>query len=213
MGAYKPIEAFFGFEHHIPKPLMRDDSAMAAGRPAMPIAMPSPRLRPLLSARARAWLAATALLLRSACSTLHPAQLRVGQTEAEVLAAMGQPTGRYALDGGAQRLEFARGPAGRVTWMVDLDAGGRLAGFEQVLDADHFALVRDGMPRDDLLRRLGRPAARQGEWQGRETWSWRYETHDCLWARVTLGADGRVQGGVAIMTDPACDAGRGAEPR
>ena len=183
----------------------------------MPIAMS--RLRPSAStsarthAHARAWLAAAALSLVSACSTLHPAQLRAGQTEAEVLAAMGQPTGRYALDGGAQRLEFAQGPAGRVTWMVDLDAGGRLVGHKQVLDADHFAQVRDGMPRDELLRLLGRPAARQGEWQGRETWSWRYETHDCLWARVTLGADGRVQGGLAIMTDSACDPGRGAESR
>ncbi len=175
----------------------------------MPISMPSLGL----PASARGWLATTLLSLVSACSTLHPARLRAGQIEAEVLVAMGQPTGRYALDGGVQRLEFARGPAGRVTWMVDLDAGGRLATFEQVLDADHFAQVRDGMPRDGLLRLLGRPAARQGEWRGRETWSWRYETHDCLWARVTLGADGRVQGGVAIMTDPACDAGRGAESR
>jgi len=165
--------------------------------------MPSPQ-----ALRLDRWPLAAALLcalLAMGCSTLQPQRVRPGQSQAEVLAAMGQPTGRYALDDGAQRLEFARGPAGRVTWMVDLDANGLVLGIEQVLDAAHFARVVDKMPRDALLRLLGRPAARQGEWQNRETWSWRYETHDCLWFRVTLSADGLVRDGGAVMTDPACD--------
>ena len=43
-----------------------------------------------------------------------------------------------------------------------------------------------------MLRLLGRPAHRQQEWQGRQgrhTWSWRYQTNECLWFRVTLTAD------------------------
>ena len=172
--------------------------------PARENAVPSPQaLRP------NCWSWASVLLLcallASGCSTLQPQRVRAGQSQAEVLAAMGQPTGRYALDGGAQRLEFARGPAGRVTWMVDLDANGLVLGIEQVLDAAHFARVVDKMPREALLRLLGRPAARQGEWQNRETWSWRYETNDCLWFRVTLSADGLVRDGGAVMIDFACD--------
>lgn len=140
------------------------------------------------------------------CAALEPGNsLRIGQSEVQVVELMGRPTGRYVLPGGATRLEFARGPAGRTTWMVDLDAQGRLAAAEQVLDAAHFALVVDGMPRDTLLRLLGRPGHRAGEWQNRETWSWRYETNDCLWFRVTLTAEGRVLGGGALMIDPACD--------
>ena len=153
------------------------------------------------------------LLTLAGCSLPQPQRLQTGQTEAEVVATMGAPTGRYPLAGGAQRLEFARGPAGRVTWMVDLDTAGRLTQAEQVLDAAHFAQVSDGMPSADLLRLLGRPAARQREYMQRETWSWRYQTNDCLWARVTLGADGRVQGGAAMMSDPACDAGFNVESR
>ncbi len=151
--------------------------------------------------------------LLSACAGLGQPPVLAGQTEADALAALGPPTGRYAMASGTQRLEFARGPAGRITWMVDVDGTGRIQAVEQVLDAAHFARVRDGMPRDELLRLLGRPAARQREWQQRETWSWRYETNDCVWLRVTLTADGRVQGGAAHMPDPACDAGRGVEPR
>ena len=153
------------------------------------------------------------LLTLAGCSLPQPQRLQTGQTEAEVVATMGAPTGRYPLAGGAQRLEFARGPAGRVTWMVELDTAGRLTQAAQVLDAGHFAQVLDGMLQDDLLRLLGRPAARQREYMQRETWSWRYQTNDCLWARVTLGADGRVQGGAAMMSDPACDGDRTVQPR
>lgn len=128
-----------------------------------------------------------------------------GQSEAEVLAAMGAPTGRYTLPQGGQRLEYATGPNGRVTWMVDLDAGGRVTGLAQVLQERYFAQVRDGMSREDLLRLLGRPAERAGEWQHRETWSWRFETYDCVWLRITLSAEQRVLGGAALMIDPKCD--------
>lgn len=151
------------------------------------------------------------LLLLGGCAWPQAQKVRAGQSEAQVLSAMGPATGRYPLAGGAQRLEFARGPAGRTTWMVDLDAGGRVLQIEQVLNGRHFEQVLDGMPRDALLRLLGRPAARQREYQDRETWSWRYETHDCLWLRVTLSADGRVLGGAAHMTDPACDVGRSGD--
>jgi len=176
--------------------------------PARENAMPSPkalRRHRLPLSLANGLLCTVLAISCLGCSTMQPKQIRVGQSQAEVLSAMGQPTGRYALDGGVQRLEFARGPAGRVTWMVDLDAHGRVLGIEQVLDAAHFARVVDKMPREALLRLLGRPAARQGESQGRETWSWRYETNDCLWFRVTLSADGLVRDGGAVMTDPACD--------
>lgn len=131
--------------------------------------------------------------------------VRPGQPEAEVLAAMGAPTGRYALPEGGQRLEYATGPYGHVTWMVDLDVRGRVTGLAQVLQERYFAQVRDGMSREDLLRLLGRPADRAGEWQRRETWSWRFESYDCVWFRVTLSAEQRVLGGGSMMIDPRCD--------
>lgn len=156
--------------------------------------------------RSIVWIPAlTGVLL--GCAALEPAtQLQRGQSEAEIVQRMGAPTGRHALPSGATRLEFARGPAGRTTWMVDLDPGGRLSSAEQVLHAGHFAQVSDGMTGAELLRLLGRPAERAGEWQNRQTWSWRYVTNDCLWFRVTLSADGRTLGGGSHMPDPSCDA-------
>lgn len=134
------------------------------------------------------------------------AGLSPGLPQAEVLARMGPATASYDMAGGGRRLEFANGPHGRTTWMVDVGADGRLQRFEQVLDERHFARVEDGMSRDDLLRLLGRPAQVSGKWRGGQIWSWRFETNDCFWVQVEMDAQGRVQGGAAQMPDPRCDA-------
>ena len=131
--------------------------------------------------------------------------LRIGQSEHDVLTAMGQPTSRYSLPGGAQRLEYATGPYGVHTWMVDMDAQHQVTGVEQVLQPRYFDQVTEGMSRDALLRLLGRPADVAREWQRRETWSWRFETYDCVWFRVTLSAQQQVLGGGAMLPDPKCE--------
>lgn len=165
-----------------------------------------PELKPRSPRRAAGWpLAVLAVLLLSACAALQQRLPAPGQDEAAALALLGRPTGRYAMPDGTQRLEFARGPYGRETWMVDLDAAGRVLRSEQVLTPAHFARVRHGMPRDELLRLLGRPGDVQREYLDRETWSWRYLTHDCLWVRVTLDHRGLVQGGSSTMYDPRCE--------
>ena len=150
-----------------------------------------------------------AALALSGCALVQPPPLAVGQSEPEVVALLGAPTGRYTLPDGLTRLEFARGPFGRQTYMVDLGADGRSRRFDQVLNTQHFARFAEqapGMTVDELLRTLGRPGDRQhGGLRGGETWSWRYPTNDCLWFQVSVGADGRVvSGGYGI--DPVCDA-------
>ena len=151
------------------------------------------------------WPALALAAALAGCAIPQPGRVQAGQAEPELLAAMGKPTGRYPLADGAQRLEFAQGPLGVRTWMVDLDAQGKVVKIRQVMDSYYFDQVQDGMSRDALLRLLGRPASRQGEWQNRETWSWRYDNTDCLWLRVTLDANGKVWGGASTLPDPMCD--------
>jgi hypothetical protein len=144
---------------------------------------------------------ATAVLLGGCAIPFKP-----GQTEAEVIAAAGPPTGRYVMPDGTRRLEYATGPMGRHTWMVDLDAQGRVQQVEQVLSEMTFLKITDGMARDDVLRLIGRPAHRQREWMNKETWFWRYPTNDCLWVGVTmLPPDWKVQHGAGYLPDPICD--------
>jgi hypothetical protein len=151
---------------------------------------------------------ASLLLLSAAvagCAVQPPAP---GSTEADVLQRWGTPTARYTLPAGGQRLEYATGPYGRSTWMLDLDTGGRLAAARQVLtdsSLQAFQAAAPGMSRDELLRTLGTPGDRRGGGrQGGEIWSWRYETNECFWFRVSIGDDGRVRDG-GFYPDYGCD--------
>ena len=146
--------------------------------------------------------AALLAALLGGCAGYAPTGVVPGQSEGDVFRTMGAPTGRYALPGGGARLEYARGPYGRHTYMVDLDGAGRVKRVAQVLTEANFLRVAPGMGRDDLLLLLGRP----GEvfavpWQRAQVWNWRYPTSECLWFQVTVTLDGRVR-----------DAGRGVDP-
>ena len=116
-----------------------------------------------------------------ACAPLPPAP---GLARADLIQTWGAPTARYALEAGAERLEYASGPFGRTTWMVDVDAAGRVTRARQVLNEAEFLAVQSApvLNRHDILRWLGTPGERRpGGWAGGEVWSWRYPTNDCLW--------------------------------
>jgi len=149
-----------------------------------------------------AWLVLPLLL--GACAPLLPAPQTA---EADVLKAWGLPTARYALPAGGQRLEYATGPWGRHTWMIDISAAGRTSGARQVLSDTAFIAIqqRQGLRADEVLLELGSPGQRRGARGGGQTWAWRYPTHDCLWFQLSVGADGLVLGG-AFLPDPTCDA-------
>ncbi|MCU0969438.1 MAG: hypothetical protein MUF03_11585 [Rubrivivax sp.] len=147
--------------------------------------------------------------LIGACAILGPADLAPGRTETEVVQRLGMPTARYPLDGGATRIEWATGPFGRSTWMVDFDASGRSTAARQVLTESNlmaFQVRAPGLTRAELLRELGTPGEVRGARGGGQTWSWRYQTNDCLWFQVSLDAAGIVTSG-AFGIDWACDAG------
>jgi hypothetical protein len=145
-----------------------------------------------------------AVALAVGCATPPP---QPGTERAEVLRTWGPPTATYALAAGAQRLEYATGPYGRTTWMIELDAGGRVTRARQVLNEAEFLAVQSApeLRREDLLRWLGTPGERKsGGRAGGQVWSWRYPTNDCLWFQSSVADDGRVTGS-AYNIDPTCD--------
>lgn len=153
-----------------------------------------------------------AIATLSACAAYGPGDLRAGDVEAQVLASMGPATLRLTDAAGGTRLVFARGPYGRHTWMVDLDAGGRVVRWHQALGERQFADLPAGIDTAALLRRLGPPAQKRprGLKPG-EVWSYRYPTNDCLWFQVETDAAGLVLGG-SYATDPSCDINDRASP-
>ena len=155
----------------------------------------------------QAFVAAAGLAALAGCASYGTGGVRTGDSADAVAKAMGAPTGRYALPQGGTRLEYARGPYGKHTFMVDLDAQGRVSGWHQVLTEPNFNDVRSGWSQDDLLMRLGRPSERRsGGRQGGEVWSYRYDAVFCQWFQVSV-KDGRV-GDTAYAPDPLCDIDR-----
>jgi hypothetical protein len=127
-----------------------------------------------------------------------------------VIRVLGEPTARYGLRGGGGRLEYARGPYGKHTWMVEVDANERVTRVLQVLTEEQFSTITPGTTREDVLATIGRPSEDRGARGGVRLWSYRYESWVCQWFVISMNPDGRVRDtGYAI--DPKCDAGDGRD--
>jgi hypothetical protein len=95
---------------------------------------------------------------------------------------------------------------GRHTWMLDLDAAGRLIAWHQTLGEAQFSALQPGLSAQALLYQFGPPADRRGRGLlPGEVWSYRYPTNNCLWFQVTLDAQHQVVDG-SYGIDPRCDA-------
>ena len=147
----------------------------------------------------------TLALLAACAGYAPPADLPVGAPEADVVNRMGPPTGRYPLPNGGERMEYARGPYGRETFMIDLDAQRRVVQWDQVLQRSYFDTLNPGMKADQLLPVIGRPSERVGMFRNGQIWSWRYYNNDCLWWQAQLDAQGVVTA-AGYGIDPRCDA-------
>jgi hypothetical protein len=114
-------------------------------------------------------------------------------SKAELIAIMGPPEMERGLATGS-RLEFPRGPYGKDTWFVYLDAAGVVTQTEQVLTTENFARISEGMAQDEVRQRLGRPSATQ--LLGRErgiVWNYRYANYECLWFQVEISQQQQVR--------------------
>lgn len=164
------------------------------------------RTSPWLAAQVARPAAMLCACILAGCAAMTPPQ--AGQPQAAVLAHWGAPSGRYALADGAERLEYASGPFGRMTWMVDVGRDGRVQAVQQVLNEAHFADFAArvvGLSPAQVLLELGRPAERrQLGWLGGALWSWRYPTNDCLWFQVSFDNEGHASA-ASYGIDPSCD--------
>ncbi|WP_119154753.1 hypothetical protein [Caldimonas tepidiphila] len=143
--------------------------------------------------------------LLAACASYGPPRLAPGTPPEAAVEALGAPTARYQAPDGGSRLEYAHGPFGSRTWMLDYDAQGRLTGTEQVLAQPHFSRLRPGMTEREVLYAIGQPSERQRlPLQQQRLWSYRYENPLCRWFQVSLDREGRVAD-LGYGPDPFCD--------
>jgi len=140
-----------------------------------------------------------------ACTGYGPSGFGQGTSVTTVTQRMGPPSGEHALPSGGRRLEFARGPFGKHTYMLDFDASGQLMSWQQVLTETRFNEITAGMSAAHVLSQIGRPATIWGIPRQRQiVWSYRYESPFCQWFMVGMGLDDKVVD-TAYGPDPLCD--------
>jgi hypothetical protein len=151
------------------------------------------------------WILSVALM--AGCGAYSPQALTPGSTIEQTTKHMGRATGDYSLTPDGRRLEYARGPGGLHTYMVDFDAQGRLVGWNQVLTPDVFGSIAKGSTRDDVLRTLGHPGKEFAVWSGHQTiWAYSFESMSCEWFLVGIDPSGKVSS-TSYGPDPRCEAG------
>ncbi|KAF1048243.1 hypothetical protein [Xylophilus sp.] len=124
----------------------------------------------------RAAALAMAAVLLAACASLTPLADPPGTPREQVLARLGAPTGRYALPGGGERLQYSQAPAGTNVYNFDFGADGRLQRSEQALDPAVLLRIQiDRWTADDVRRLLGQPGriSRVYSFDG-DVWSYRF---------------------------------------
>lgn len=105
------------------------------------------------------------------CVTYTPP--RPFTTQAEVLAAKGEPSRRWSNDDGTTTLEYATQPNGRSCLMVQIDQGGIVLRQWDALSEENLARVQRGMTRDEVDRLLGQHRSEQVfKMSGEEVWDW-----------------------------------------
>jgi hypothetical protein len=145
-----------------------------------------------------------AAIVLSACATSSgPDNLKPGASAAEITAQMGREVASYALPNGGKRLEFSG--RGARTYMLDVDASGKLVDWTQVLNEDNFRNIVPGMTREQVLMTLGQPShVAPGGRQGGQVWSYNFQNTQCQWFQVSIGDDGRTLRGGSTALLPAC---------
>lgn len=122
-------------------------------------------------------LATLAVLAATGCATgvygIRPGESRLPDVE----RSLGSPALRWTESGGIQAFAYPTGPMGLVTHIVRADAGGVVRSIENALTEAHFARIRPGMTREQVLHLIGPP---EPQWtrhypaRNELAWEWRY---------------------------------------
>ena len=105
------------------------------------------------------------------CATFQPP--RPYTTEAEALAARGEPTRRWSNDDGTTTLEYSTQPHGWTCLMVQVDQGGIVLRQWNALAPENLARVERGMSKEQVSRLLGTHRSEQRFTNSGETvWDW-----------------------------------------
>lgn len=154
------------------------------------------------------WGALLVAAVLAGCAATHPEALKTGASAEEIRAQMGVPAATHTLPDGGKRLEFQG--SGARTFMLDVDASGRLLRWQQVRTEASFRSLGAGMTQEQVRAALGQPDEISSVGRQRdEVWSWNFRNIECQWFQIGFGSDGRTTSGGTMALTPTCLRGGG----
>jgi len=126
------------------------------------------------------------------CTSFAPSGGLIGQDRTAVIADMGPPSRERQLPSGS-RLEYPRGPFGKSTYFVFLDASGKVIGWENVLKTENFDKITAGMTGSEVEFLIGESKSSFGVgFQNHRVWNYPFQNSICRVFQVELTPDGKV---------------------
>lgn len=148
------------------------------------------------------------LVLLAACASYSGRGLRPGEDdETAVRRVMGQPAMLWQDADGTRQLSYPRGPMGVHSYMVYIDAAGKLQRIVNVMDNASFGRIRDGMRKEEVLRVLGPSVPGWTTYyRARDelVWEWRYCDDWNMPSRFDVlfdGTSGRVRSTMSLTEE------------
>lgn len=86
------------------------------------------------------------------CANLLPQQ--IGATQNAVRAALGPPT-LMMKTGSGERWAYSSAPEGKLTWLYDFDASGRVVSRIQALTIERMSMVKNGQTQAEVESLIG----------------------------------------------------------
>lgn len=110
------------------------------------------------------------------CDYLAQKELKPGEsTVADVRKYMGEPETIWEEPDGTRVYEYPKGPTGRDTYMIVIDANGIFQSMTNVLVPEQFAKVTPGTLKADVRRLLGPPTEVESfERLQQEVWTYKH---------------------------------------
>jgi hypothetical protein len=97
-------------------------------------------------------------LLLTGCASYSGHGLQPGVSRIDdVERLMGPPAMRWKETDGGETLAYPRGPSGYHTYIASVNAQGTLTSLMNVLEPKRFALLREGMTQEEVMRIIGPP--------------------------------------------------------
>lgn len=133
-----------------------------------------------------------AFVVLTGCTGFAPDRALLGQDRAAVIAHMGTPARERSLSNGS-RLEYPRGPFGKSTFFVFLDASGKVTGWDDVLRPENFYKITPGMSTEEVEFLIGQAQSSWGVAMGnRRVWNYPFHNSICQTFLVVITPEGKV---------------------